>query len=176
MNDSVHISFGEWLKQRRREAGITRDDLAERTACSSITLQKIESGERRPSRQIALSLAELFHVPVDEQEAFITFARNLSPRDPTLDLSSPLTGANHIAPHLVHAAKEQREEQEQAHTRAPWRAVHLSKSNLPLVLTTLIGREQEQDALYALLRQQKVRLLTLTGPPGTGKTRLSIEV
>src|SRR5215203_6543474 len=75
MSSPVHLSFGSWLKQCRREAGITRDELAERTACSSITLQKIEAGERRPSRQIALSLAELFHVPPDEHEAFVVFAR-----------------------------------------------------------------------------------------------------
>src|SRR5215204_2109735 len=82
-----HISFGEWLKQRRKEAGITRDDLAARTACSSETLQKIESGMRRPSRQIALSLAGVFHIPSDEQEAFVTFARTLS-RGDTASLSS----------------------------------------------------------------------------------------
>ena len=44
------------------------------------------------------------------------------------------------------------------------------------MLTTLIGREQEHDEICNLLRQRNVRLLTLTGSPGTGKTRLSIEV
>src|SRR5829696_162802 len=80
------ISFGDWLKQQRREAGISRDDLAGRTACSSEMLQKIENGTRRPSRQIALSLADLFHVPADEQEAFVTFAR--------AKLSIPLISTN----------------------------------------------------------------------------------
>jgi predicted ATPase/DNA-binding CsgD family transcriptional regulator len=49
-------------------------------------------------------------------------------------------------------------------------------SSLPAQLTPLIGREQEVAALCALLRQPEVRLLTLTGTGGIGKTRLGIEV
>ena len=41
LNDLVPVSFGSWLKQQRQAAGVTRDDLAERTACSSTTLEKI---------------------------------------------------------------------------------------------------------------------------------------
>jgi predicted ATPase/class 3 adenylate cyclase len=47
-------------------------------------------------------------------------------------------------------------------------------NNLPTPLTTFLGRDQEIDAIGALLEEH--RLLTLTGPGGTGKTRLSLEV
>jgi predicted ATPase len=47
---------------------------------------------------------------------------------------------------------------------------------LPVSLTSLIGREQEVQALHALLVRPDVRLLTLTGTPGVGKTRLALEV
>ncbi|MFN2134499.1 MAG: ATP-binding protein [Candidatus Promineifilaceae bacterium] len=46
--------------------------------------------------------------------------------------------------------------------------------NLPGLLTSFVGRERERGDVMRLLEQ--TRLLTLTGPGGTGKTRLSLEV
>jgi predicted ATPase/DNA-binding XRE family transcriptional regulator len=47
---------------------------------------------------------------------------------------------------------------------------------LPRPLTPLIGRDRELSELAALLRQAAVRLATVTGPGGAGKTRLALEV
>ncbi len=49
-------------------------------------------------------------------------------------------------------------------------------NNLPVQPTPFIGREKEVEAVSALLRREAVRLVTLTGPGGTGKTRLAVQV
>lgn len=50
------------------------------------------------------------------------------------------------------------------------------RSNLPAQSTPLIGREVESEAVTQLLLRPEVRLLTLTGPGGTGKTRLGLQL
>jgi predicted ATPase/DNA-binding SARP family transcriptional activator len=49
-------------------------------------------------------------------------------------------------------------------------------TNLPAPPTPLVGRERELDETEALLMRRDVRLLTLTGPGGSGKTRLALEL
>jgi predicted ATPase/class 3 adenylate cyclase len=48
--------------------------------------------------------------------------------------------------------------------------------NLPVQATPLLGREEEVARLSVVLRQPETRLVTLTGPGGTGKTRLALQV
>ena len=55
----------------------------------------------------------------------------------------------------------------------PLRSQH--QTNLPVPATSFLGREQELLELTALLRQNEVRLVTLTGPGGSGKTRLALQ-
>jgi len=50
------------------------------------------------------------------------------------------------------------------------------RSNLPFAASRLIGRRREVAAALEVLRRDDVRLVTLTGPGGVGKTRLALEV
>jgi predicted ATPase/class 3 adenylate cyclase len=56
----------------------------------------------------------------------------------------------------------------------PLRTVDARPSNLPIQLTSFVGRDAERAAVASLLGSH--RLVTLTGPGGTGKTRLSLEI
>ena len=58
----------------------------------------------------------------------------------------------------------------------PLRTFDAHRNTLPLQHTPLIGREQAVAEISTLLKQPEVRLLTLLGPGGIGKTRLAIEV
>jgi predicted ATPase/transcriptional regulator with XRE-family HTH domain len=144
-------AFNQWIKQRRRALDLTQVDLADCVGCSTATIQKIEMGERRPSRQVAQRLAECLHVPPDEQEDFVEFARgaretNHLPLHPT---ALPVAGPSRQAS---------------------------TPTNLPTPLTRLIGREAAAEAACGHLLRPDIRLLTLTGVPGVGKTRLSLYV
>ena len=142
------VSFGEWLKRRRNGRGITQEQLAQQIGCAAITLRKIESEERRPSEQIVKRLSVIFDLPQKEQTAFLRFAR----------------GDLHSAP-TAEAVD------------APWRTSHPHvRSSLPARLNKLIGREQDIDRLRQYLADAGTRLVTLTGPPGIGKTSLSQQV
>ena len=51
----------------------------------------------------------------------------------------------------------------------------LRETNLPVPATQFLGRASELEEVISLLRDESVRLLTLTGPGGTGKTRLALQ-
>jgi predicted ATPase/class 3 adenylate cyclase len=54
----------------------------------------------------------------------------------------------------------------------PLKSLH--RTNLPVPATSFLGRERELAELTGLLGRDDIRLVTLTGPGGTGKTRLSL--
>src|ERR1700726_483881 len=58
----------------------------------------------------------------------------------------------------------------------PGKEVEARPTNLPVQRTGFVGREKEVAAAKELLLRQDVRLLTVTGPGGIGKTRLAVEV
>ncbi|HEY8599055.1 MAG TPA: AAA family ATPase, partial [Thermomicrobiales bacterium] len=58
----------------------------------------------------------------------------------------------------------------------PLRTADHGAHGLPVPTTSLIGRERETAALIAILRRPEIRLVTLTGPGGVGKTRLALQL
>lgn len=58
----------------------------------------------------------------------------------------------------------------------PLKTLDTRPNNLPIQPTRFIGREKEVSAVAQLLRRPDVRLVTLSGPGGVGKTRLALQI
>lgn len=141
-------SFGVWVRARRELLQLSRDALARSVGCAPITLRKIEADERRPSVQVAERLAAALGLPAGLRPDFVRAARAELP-----------------AGRLPAPAELDRLASAEA----------LRRGNLPIPRTALIGRERELALLRQHLLRPDVALLTITGPPGVGKTRLSLH-
>ena len=147
----LDVSFGHWLEKRRKALDMTREELARKVGCSVSALRKIETDERRPSKQLAELLATRLEISAEERGTFIRIARGelfidrIKTATPVPDVSL-LQPSQSFSPHL------------------------------PVSLTPLIGRERELAALRQMLADPQCRLITLTGPGGIGKTRLAMEI
>jgi predicted ATPase/transcriptional regulator with XRE-family HTH domain len=171
---SEALSFGQWLKQRRKALDITQEELANRLGCSRTAIQKIETGERRPSRQIAELLIDLFEVSEDERPQFVRYARLNEMPAFSIEDNAGSEEQSHPADVATHTQATPHQPSDlPGGLPAQRRASH---SSLPLPLTPLIGREREASDAIELLLRDSVRLLTLVGPMGIGKTRLGIEI
>ncbi len=141
MSQGDATTFGDWLRGRRRSLGLTQAELARKVGCATITIQKIEADERRPSADMARWLAEACDVGAPQRQHFLRLARagrNITPREQV--------------------------------------ALDLRPTNLPRALPPLIGRERDLRIARKRLLQDGARLLSITGPPGVGKTMLSLHL
>ena len=68
-------TFGYWLRRRRKALDLTQEALAIRASCSQAAIKKIEADERRPSKGLALRLAEHLALPANERAMFLEAAR-----------------------------------------------------------------------------------------------------
>lgn len=171
----AHSSFGDWLRARRKALDLTQFQLAEMAGCAEDTIGRIEAGTRRPSKQVAVLLAEALRVPAQSQHDFIHFAREGGSvaglelfQEPSDVSAEPTPGGypSQLAPPVSAASP--------ALAQSTGWVPYLP--TLPQSLTPLIGREAEVATGVKLISSRQARLLTLTGPPGVGKTRLALAL
>ncbi len=159
VNRSHDDSFATLLRRFRLSAQLTQEELAEQAGMSARGISDLERGVRtNPHPTTVRRLAESLGLSPADRDAFFVAGRG------------PAIEPFQLAPRLAMSP---------GHTPAtldiPLRFPYPS-SNVPDEPNRFIGREREIAEISELLQRQEIRLLTMTGSGGTGKTRLAIKV
>lgn len=155
-DDEIYTaSFGYWVKRRRLALDLTQSALARRVGCATVTVKKIERDERRPSRQMAESLADGLEVPDAERVRFVAMGLGEQAAD-TLPLAR--------RPVPVEPGGE-----------PPWLT---GSGTAPAPGARFVGRETELAELNRHLQRAldgDGRVVLVAGEAGRGKTALLAE-
>ena len=168
------------LRAARKERGWTQQQVADRIGAPLwLNISRWENGTAFPSAYYIERLCQLFGKSVRELGLSQLEDETQGERTPPL---VPLAQAVSEAVHET-GQEESTTHGSSASTSAQpvqgaYRADLLTfrDDTLPLPLTPLLGREAEVTAVCALLRRPEVRLVTLTGTGGIGKTRVALRV
>jgi predicted ATPase/transcriptional regulator with XRE-family HTH domain len=144
-------TFASLLRRHRLTAGLSQEELAERAGLSARGVSDLERGLRAtPRPETIRMLADALGLGDAERAALIAATR----------------------PELVAPSPGDPRSPEAARVTLPT----FAPVPLPVPPTHLVGRAAERARLRVLLTRDGVRLVTLTGPGGVGKTRLALEV
>lgn len=150
MTEQPALTFGGLLRQLRSGAMLTQEDLAGAAGVSTRSVSDLERGINRTARKdTAALLADALSLTGQPRALFIAAARGrASAEEVLLAIQGRATdGAEAVPP--------------------------VARHNLPAPLTSFLDRKEVMARLETLLGQ--VRLVTLTGTGGAGKTRLAVE-
>ena len=147
-------TFGELLRYLRERVELSQKELALQVGYHYSYMCRIEKNQRTPDTS-ALMTRFVPALALDDEPQWTArllelAGRTSAAKTPPVDLNPSPTTALPI--------------------------FDLSASNLPIFLNSLLGRDKEVNALTDLLNRADVRLVTLMGPPGVGKTRLAAHV
>jgi predicted ATPase/transcriptional regulator with XRE-family HTH domain/Tfp pilus assembly protein PilF len=152
MAQTEAASLAELLKHHRIGAGQTQEELAERARLSARSISDLERGvAHRPQAYTVQQLVQALALDEEDASRFEFAARRLRSTTPDARFG--------VAPPISLDGD------------------HLHETGtLPIPPTPFIGRHREMKEVATLLGREDVRLLTLTGPGGVGKTRLALRV
>lgn len=151
MNQASHasktdgpLSFGLWLRRRRKALDLAQTELARRAGCALITIRKLETDELKPSKELALALAEQLQISPYERDAFVQFARG----------KTTMFAQTDAAP--------------------PWQSAARRDNNLPHSLTTFVGRTHQVAEIATLLESARLVTLLGAGGAGKSRLALRV--
>ena len=147
LDPSSFQTFGELLRYLRERASLSQRALAQQVGYHYSYMSRLEKNVRTPDTLI-LRTRFIPALRIENDPAWAARLLELAVEGPQEDLASKT------------------ESDRRPHPGA----------NLPVSLTPLLGRESESAALFQILTSADVRLVTLIGPPGVGKTRLSLHL
>jgi predicted ATPase/transcriptional regulator with XRE-family HTH domain len=155
------------LRAARQERGWTQKDVADRIGAPlDLNVTRWERGTTTPSAYYVQKLCKLFGKSASELGLLpqqLKAAANSGPG------SEPTASWTDLPTETVTSLFTDSES-------STLKTLDTYPNNLPIEPTTFIGREKEVVTLCDLVRRPEVRLLTLTGPGGVGKTRLGSQV
>lgn len=105
------ISFGRWLRQRRRTLDLAQKALAEQVGCAEITVRRMEADAYKPSNELAFVLFEKLGVSESERPQWVAFARGMSglPTKQIVKLNKPKSNLPASLTSFIGREKEQAE-------------------------------------------------------------------
>jgi predicted ATPase/DNA-binding CsgD family transcriptional regulator/transcriptional regulator with XRE-family HTH domain len=146
--------FGATLQRLRLAAGLSQEELAERAGLSQRGISDLERGVRRsPYPGTARRLADALGLEAAERARLLAARGAEPPPGPAAEADRARPPSPPMAPDSRAAATPRR---------------------LPAQAAPLVGRASELEAIRRWLLHDGVRLLTLVGTGGTGKTRLAV--
>jgi predicted ATPase/DNA-binding XRE family transcriptional regulator len=146
--EQEETAFGARLRRLREFAGLTQEELASRAGLTPNAVSALERGLRkRPYPHTVRSLSDALELSEEERATLLAAVPRRSEAAPS-------------------AAEEER----------PPTSLASVVSALPHPAAPLVGRERETEEVRGLLARPDVRLVTLTGIGGVGKTRLAVEI
>jgi non-specific serine/threonine protein kinase len=157
-------AFGDALKYLRRRVRLSQRELSIAVGYSESQISRFESNHRPPD----LATLRAQFVP----------ALHLEGEPQLVAQFLALAAAARGEPAPASAAASTSHAREPAPS-APGRPAARPTHNLPIAITSFVGRQAEIAAARTLLRDSRpdaARCLTLTGPGGTGKTRLALQL
>jgi predicted ATPase/DNA-binding CsgD family transcriptional regulator/transcriptional regulator with XRE-family HTH domain len=151
MSTGEPIAFGALLLRYRAAAHLTQKQLAERIGLSPSAITALERGVRRPPPAATVeALADALNLSLAERSAFQAAAHSIDPPGGT---NPPI-----IVPAAAGPAETRRRSIE-------W---------IPNQPSPMVDRIHEVSEIVQTLSGDSIRLLTLVGPAGVGKTRLAL--